>query len=192
MFRVLRANISQTLSAIAADTGGVSAILAALALTAIAGFVGLGIDVSYWLTEQRNLQGVADQAAFSAAIAGSSDPATGETNARGIAAQFGYIDGQKSVRLAVNTPPAQGAYASASYSNIAWEVTISEVQPTFFTQIFMSAPNRDGTGGRCFRDFLCMCSRPRLQLERYGSGERECVGQLELCNRFKFHRKPGI
>jgi Flp pilus assembly protein TadG len=122
------------------DCSGASAVLTAVALTAITGFVGLGLDVGYWLTEQRNLQGVADQAAYSAAVAASADTSAGTSNGQAVAAQLGFVNGDKGVSLAVNTPPTQGAYASPSYTNVAWEVVISEVQPNFFSQLFMSAP----------------------------------------------------
>src|SRR4051794_32592059 len=103
MVRPTIAKIFRIVAGVAADKRGTSIVFSALALTAITGFVGLGIDVSYWLTEQRNLQGVADQAVFSAAVAASSDPTTGDANARAVAAQLGYVAGQRSITLAVNT-----------------------------------------------------------------------------------------
>ena len=52
-----------------ADQRGVAGIVTALALTALLGFSGLAIDVVMWESNQRAMQGAADQAALGAATA---------------------------------------------------------------------------------------------------------------------------
>src|SRR5437660_9589305 len=68
---------------IAADQRGVSAIITAIALTTLAGFCGLAVDVVMWEVNQRTIQGVADQAALAAATAYRN---AGETEALGTSA----------------------------------------------------------------------------------------------------------
>lgn len=52
---------------LAADQSAFSAVLTALALTMLMGFVGLAIDVGMWQWTQRDMQEAADHAAFAAA-----------------------------------------------------------------------------------------------------------------------------
>jgi hypothetical protein len=55
---------------------------------------------------QRNMQGAADQAAYSAVIASrAGGGANATTQAKGIAASMGFADGQAGVTVAVNNPP---------------------------------------------------------------------------------------
>jgi hypothetical protein len=51
------------------DKRGATAIMTAVAATTVMGFAGLAVDVGYWQTTQRRMQGVADEAAFAAAMA---------------------------------------------------------------------------------------------------------------------------
>src|SRR5207302_1050489 len=51
------------------STADLVAVFAALATTVLMGFAGVAIDVGYWQMAQRNMQGAADRAAYSAVIA---------------------------------------------------------------------------------------------------------------------------
>lgn len=119
-----------------ADCRGNVAIVTALAAAMLMGFAGLAVDVGFWLMNQRNMQGAAEQAAYSAAIAaGAGGGANGTTQAKGTSASMGFIDGQSGVAVAVNNPPSQGSYTSNAS---AWEVIISQPQPLWFTGVFRS------------------------------------------------------
>jgi len=86
---------------------------------------------------QRNMQGAADQAAFSAVIAASAGGgASPTTQAKGITASMGFVDGQAGVTVAVNNPPSQGNYTA---NNSAWEVIIQKPVPMWFTRLFLSS-----------------------------------------------------
>ena len=103
----------------------------ALAMTVLLGFAGLGVDVAAWETSKRNLQGAADQAAYSAAMAAKAG-ANARTSAKGVAAQMGFVNGQNDVTVAVNNPPTQGSNTS---NPNAWEVVITKRQPMWFSSL---------------------------------------------------------
>src|ERR1051326_6729677 len=127
------------------DRRGVTAIMTALALTVLTGFAGLAIDVVYWQSNQRNMQGVADQAAYSAAVAanyvpcsGSGaavPPSSGYYAALGVTANAHFVNGQNATTVTVNCPPSSGTYSS---NTGAWEVIVSQTQPMWFANLFLS------------------------------------------------------
>lgn len=123
------------------DRRGTVAIITATAIGVLGGFAGLATDVGYWISTQRNLQGVADAAAYSAAIGSWRGGTSGQTNAYAVAADMGYPNGGNGLTITVNSPPTQGSYASSSYSGKAWEVIVSQPATMFFSQLFLaSAP----------------------------------------------------
>jgi Flp pilus assembly protein TadG len=120
-----------------ADRSGATALVTALALTVILGFAGLAIDVASWQVTQRNMQGAADQAAYSAAVAnGAGGGASPTTQAKGVTASFGFVDGSNNTTVTVNNPPATGSYTANSG---AFEVIIQQPQPLWFTNLFLSS-----------------------------------------------------
>jgi Flp pilus assembly protein TadG len=126
-----------TLCRLLSDRRGATAITTAVAATMLLGFAGVGIDIAVWQTTKRNMQGAADQAVYSAAMAVKAG-ANGRTNARGVATQMGFVDGQDGVTVTVNNPPTQG---SATSNSAAWEVIISKPQSMWFSHLFLaSAP----------------------------------------------------
>jgi hypothetical protein len=118
------------------DRRGSIAVMAAFSATAVMGFGGLAVDVSYWLTTQHNMQGAADQAAYAAARLAQIGIGSPTTQAQGIAAQFGFVNNQSGATVAVNNPPSQGPYAGSS---AAYEVLISQPQPLWFSSMFLSS-----------------------------------------------------
>ena len=122
------------------DRKGTISVLAAMSLTALIGFAGLGTEVSYWYVQQREMQNAADSAS-SAAVA---DLLAGDTFASGspttaakaVAAQYGFVDGTNGVTVAVNNPPASGPNSS---NDNAVEVIISQPQQRLFSSLFMNS-----------------------------------------------------
>jgi Flp pilus assembly protein TadG len=136
-----------TLRRLCRDRSGATAIMMATMSTVLLGFAGAGIDIAMWETNKRHMQGAADQAAYSAAIAanvgsGGSSCATGVAvgraciGAKGITAQMGFVDGQNGVTVEVNNPPTQGNYTT---NNSAWEVRISKPQQMWLANLFLSS-----------------------------------------------------
>ena len=114
------------------DEGGAIAVMFALMLPVLIGFVGLGIDVGMWFQERRNMQTATDAAVVSAAW----EQASGASNAAMLtianseAARQGYIDGTDTMTLF--SPPATGPYAG-----LTGYVEVSIVHPlhTFLSKI---------------------------------------------------------
>jgi Flp pilus assembly protein TadG len=137
------------------DQGGQVAVITGLCATALMGFAALAIDVGSWQVAQRSMQGAADAAAYSAGIAYTlNNGTTTVTQAKGITAQMGYVDGQGGTTVAVNQPPTSGNYTSKPK---AIEVIIQQPQPRFFAGLFLSsnptvqarAVALGGTGNGC-------------------------------------------
>src|ERR1035441_4807921 len=128
-----------------------------LSLVILMAFLGLAIDVGYEQYVKVRMQTAADAAALGGALelhaSGSSNLVS---SAKADAAANGFTDGQNSVTIKVNNPPATG-YSIGD--NSAVEVTLSQTVPAFFMEVlgFYSgtvkarAVARIGTGGTtCF------------------------------------------
>jgi len=129
----LKAAIPEAVRRLAADRRGVVAIVSGFALVVLLGFAGAAIDVGKWLKEQRSIQSAADQAAYSAAAAADTSGcpnAAAEAQARAIAAARGYVDGQDGATVSV----------ACNAGNSTFTVDVSEVQPMWFTRLFLSEP----------------------------------------------------
>lgn len=115
------------------DESGQVAIMAALSLTCILGFVGLATDVGVLLHAKRNLQIAADAAALAGANEINIDSTQIIAAAKAASAQNGYTDGTNSVTVTPTNGPADGPHAGdASYV----EAIVTQTQPTFFMRLF--------------------------------------------------------
>lgn len=130
-------NKRSTLLRLASDQRGVTAVVTAIGLSVLMGFAGLAIDVGYWQVNQRRMQGAADQASYAAAntanSGGSSTSAT--TAAQALANANGFPNATNNINVTVNNPPLSGNYTA---NNKAWEVVISQPQPMWFTNLFLT------------------------------------------------------
>ena len=157
---------------------GTIAVSAGLAIFVITGFAGLGVDLGYWESVTRNLQGTSDMAAYSAAIAASrSGRSAGITTAYAIGAKAGFVDQQGGVSITVNNPPTRGRYAG---NQNGWEVIISQPQKLFFSAAFLSSPPT--AAGRA-----CACAGKWYTLlypgaEPIGEPSRIRSGQCSHCH----------
>ena len=102
-------------------------IIVALCLPALVGAMGLSAEVSYWYLRQRAMQNAADAAAIAAATNGTSGYAA---EAKAVAAQYGFQDGNGSIVVAVSNPASAAGCTSSCYS-----VTISDKVPLFLSQV---------------------------------------------------------
>lgn len=110
------------------DKSGVSAVLIALILPVLIGFVGLGIDTGMWYSRKREMQTMADSAAISAAL---TYMANGDRNA---AVEIGRSD---AIRSGFDNP--EGVTDVAIVDGNA-RVTLSEPQSSYFSSMFLSEP----------------------------------------------------
>jgi Flp pilus assembly protein TadG len=132
--------LAQRAARLVRDRTGSISVMAALSLTALIGFAGLGTEASYWYVKKQQMQSAADAASYSAAAA----IAAGETvasgtpaaAARAVAAQYGYVDGTNDVSVTVNSPPVSGPNAGTAN---AVEVLIGQQQSRLFSALFMSS-----------------------------------------------------
>ncbi len=138
-FRSLRARIEAIACKLRVDERGVSGIVTAMALTALMGFSGLAIDVVMWQSNQRAMQGAADQAALGAATAFRN---AGETTALGLsptALNAAYATAMQSGYPAASVTLAAYNNGGTCTNNGCIQVTITQAQQRYFTGVFLSS-----------------------------------------------------
>ena len=128
-----------------------------VSLVILLAFLGLAIDVGYEQFVKVRMQTAADAAALGGARElSASGTANLVSSAKADAATNGFTDGQNSVSVTVNHPPATG-YSTTD--GTAVEVLISQSVPTLFMQVlgFSSVTARaravartGGGGSTCF------------------------------------------
>lgn len=129
--------LRRRLRAFGANGEGAIAIVMALSLPVVIGFVGLGVEVGLWFHAKRGLQAAADAAALSGAyerLAGNS-VATATAAAQQAAAANGY-DGSLDDVLTVNIPPLAGEFAG---NGSAVEVVIGRNLHLLFSGMMMES-----------------------------------------------------
>ena len=86
------------------DKSGVSAVLIALMMPVLVGFVGLGIDAGMWYSRTREMQTVADSAAISAALTllASHDENAAIEMGRSDAVRSGFEDSDGAIDVSIN------------------------------------------------------------------------------------------
>jgi Flp pilus assembly protein TadG len=125
--------ILRVLCACRAGRQGTVAVMTALAAPAILGVAGLGASATYWQLTKDRMQGAADAAAYSAAVA-YNDGGDIRNEAAAAAAGMGFATGSGDVSLTVNQPPGHGNYTN---NNVAVEVILSQPQPLAFASLFL-------------------------------------------------------
>lgn len=114
-------------------------MLFALSATILIGCAGLGAEVALWYIDKRAAQNAADTAAYSALIAYHAGETTDfAATAKAVAAQYGFLDAQGGVSVAVNQPPQSGPHSG---DPTAIEVIISAPEVPLFSKLFLSAPS---------------------------------------------------
>lgn len=119
------------------DRRGASAVLFGLALPVLIGFLGLGVETSFWYLEKRKLQEAAD----SGALAGSREYAANNANQAAMeaaAAVASAKSGFAGAALVLNQPPDSGPFAigGALEDPAAVEVIVTETYDTHFVALF--------------------------------------------------------
>jgi len=127
---------SGLLMRLAPDRSGATAVVIALWMTGLLGVAGLGTEVAMWYVGKRGMQGAADSAAFSAALARyrgqSKQQSIGE--GKSVAGTYNFVDESNGVTVDVNNPPHSGNYKTDSN---AFEVVITQLQPLVVSGLFL-------------------------------------------------------
>ena len=104
---------------------GSVAIQIGILMTILIGMAGLGTEIPYLMFKQRQMQSAADSAALSAGVALMQGYPAITTEANGVAAALGFVNGTGNVTVTVNNPPLSGSYTSNSS---AVEVIVNQPQ----------------------------------------------------------------
>ena len=118
--------IGSRLSALGPDRSGNVAVMTALALPVLLGAAGLGVETSYWYVTQRAMQNAADSAAVAAATIGGADY---DTEARAVAAQYGFKDGEHNVSVSAEK------LTCTTGEPDCYKVTVTGYVPLFLSQL---------------------------------------------------------
>jgi Flp pilus assembly pilin Flp len=121
------------------DERGATAVMTAVALTVLVGFVGLGTEVGMWYAERRAMQTASDAAAMGAAfdIFKNGKESTGIVAAgEADSARNGFTNGADSVVVTVNHPPTEGKYAA---KDTAVETVVTKTRATLLGSFFMGS-----------------------------------------------------
>jgi putative Flp pilus-assembly TadE/G-like protein len=125
------------------DRSGATAVLIALALTGVLGVAGLGSEAAGWYYTKRDMQSAADAAAATAGANLASilyrglSPVSSQftTDAKSIAAKYGFVDGTGGSSVSVEYPPSSGSHAN---DNNYVAVSISQPQKALLSGLFLS------------------------------------------------------
>ncbi len=117
------------------ETNGAIAIMTALSLPVVVGFIGMGVEAGLWFHAKRDLQTAADSAAVAAAY----EVARGYPNAivtqtGGSAAADNGYDGSKNDTITINSPPTTGDFSG---NNEAVQAIMTRNLTLLFTDLFM-------------------------------------------------------
>jgi Flp pilus assembly protein TadG len=118
------------------DQSGSYVIISAVLMPVLVGTAGLGTEVGLWYYKHKNMQSAADSAAVSAATAVT---AGGDltSEAKAVAASYGFPNAVNNVAVVVNQPPKTGNYTSNTQ---AIEVVVSQPQRRLLSSLFGSDP----------------------------------------------------
>ncbi len=113
------------------DESGQTAVLAALCMTCLLGFLALSVDVGLIFHAKRLAQSAADSAAITGALESSYGDVV--SAAKSDSARNGFTDGSAGATVTVNNPPLNGPHAGNSGYV---EVIVSSKQATYFMKAF--------------------------------------------------------
>ena len=112
------------------------AVIAAITMPVVIGFVGLGVETGFWFYKQRVLQGAADITSYNAVVAlrNTDTVPSIRSQASTDAAANGWTAGIGTIT--VNTPPTTGPNQNVN----SVEVILTESETRMFSKIFISTP----------------------------------------------------
>jgi Flp pilus assembly protein TadG len=120
------------------DQDGSFVIISALTMPVLIGMVGLGAEVTLWYNKHQTQQNAADSTAISAATNYWFNPEGNlSTQAAGVAAAYGYVNGQNGTTITVHRPPTSGNYTT---KQTAVEVIVQQTQSRLFSKLWNNQP----------------------------------------------------
>jgi hypothetical protein len=127
------AAVGRHLVRLRSDRRGNVTILAGLLIVPLVGAMGVGFEITNWYMTKRAMQNAADAAVIAASTNGGSNYAT---EAKAVAAQYGWVDGSNNVTVtASNTAACPGG------GNTCYSVTITDIVPLYLSQVVGFAGN---------------------------------------------------
>src|SRR6516225_6411353 len=129
----MHGSFSDPSNRIAAKRRGNVTILAGLLMLPLVGAMGVGFEITNWYMTKRAMQNAADAAVIAASTNGGANYAT---EARAVAAQYGFVNGSNNVTVtASNTAACPGG------GNTCYSVTITESVPLYLSRVVGFAGN---------------------------------------------------
>jgi Flp pilus assembly protein TadG len=121
------------------DQRGVSAIIFAIVLPALIGFVGISVEVGLWFARKRSLQAAADAGAMAGALVLYQSGTW--SDAQTAASYFAVRNGAVAANVTVNNPLYNPPITTGAYTadNAAVEVLITESQSLMFSALFLTS-----------------------------------------------------
>lgn len=168
------------------DDSGATAVIVALMLPVLTGMAALALDVGIWTLQKRQAQGAADQAAYSAAVAGKAG-GDWSTEGKAIAATMGF-NAASGATVTPSYPPADGTYAgNTNY----WEVKITQPQHGLFavltpgfhapTVVALAVAGGTSLGNGCVIA-LSTSASPGILIDNNGSVTNSSCGMYSNAN----------
>jgi hypothetical protein len=114
---------------------GSVAITIGLTLPIVIGMAALGSEITYLLYKHRQMQVVADAAAFGGATALQRGYPAAGVEARGVSGFLGFVDGASGATVTVNNPPLSGSQIN---NTAAVEVIVGQPQTLVMVTLFRS------------------------------------------------------
>lgn len=121
------------------DRAGAVAILFALVLPILVGFIGLGVEAGYWYAQRRDLQAAADAAAIGGAREVLANSSVSDSYLASVGEKEALRNGTTvggSISMIVNHPPGSGSYTT---DTDAVEATLSAPIQTMFARMFVGS-----------------------------------------------------
>jgi Flp pilus assembly protein TadG len=122
------------------DERGATAVMMGILMVPLAGFLGVGFEVSNWYLITRGMQNAADAATLAAAI---NNGPNYNVEAMAVAAQYGFVNGVNNITVA----PTNNATCPSGATN-CYSVSISGFTPLLVSQIVGYQGNGNINGSR--------------------------------------------
>ena len=122
------------------------AAMTALLLVPLVAIMGMATQGGSWFLMERAMQNAADSAVIAAATNGGNGGTDYVTEAKSVAASYGFTDGANNVTITVPAPAKYGAVTSCA-SSPCYNVKIASVAPLYLLQLIGYKGNATTTGG---------------------------------------------
>jgi Flp pilus assembly protein TadG len=119
------------------DRSGAYGVMFGLMAPIFIGALALGSETGSWYSTQEAMQGAADSAAFSAAVALNAGNTNLALQADAVAASYKFVNGTSGTTVTVNHPPLSGPNVADTG---AVEVIIKQPQKNLFSAFFLKSP----------------------------------------------------